>query len=115
MAFLPGGVEAYLDRSSAYRAATAARQETAVATGGPSAGAPARGSAVERAAKKELDRLERQIARAVEREAKLHTELAASATDYEKLTELGAELSVVEAEKAGLEERWLEVAGALEG
>lgn len=73
------------------------------------------GSAAERTAKKELDRLDRQIARAGEREAKLHGELAANASDYEKLTELGARLAAVEAEKADLEERWLEVAGSLEG
>jgi hypothetical protein len=42
-------------------------------------------------------------------------ELAANATDYERLTELGARLVAVEAEKADLEERWLEVAGSLEG
>jgi ATP-binding cassette subfamily F protein uup len=78
-------------------------------------GRPAAGSAAERVAKKELDRLDRQIARTGERETKLHAELAASATDYAKLTELGAELSAVEAEKAELEERWLEVASVLEG
>lgn len=44
----------------------------------------------------------------------LHTELAANATDYEKLTELGAELRTVQAEREVLEERWLEAASALE-
>ena len=64
--------------------------------------------------KKELDRLDRQITRAGEREAKLHADLAANAADYEKLTALGAQLAEVEAERADLEERWLEVAGSLE-
>ena len=36
-------------------------------------------------------------------------------SDYEKLTGLGAQLAAVEAEKADLEERWLEVASSLEG
>jgi ATP-binding cassette subfamily F protein uup len=72
------------------------------------------GSAAERAARKELQRLERQIERTAAREEVLSTELAENATDYEKLTELGAELRSVQAERAGLEERWLEVAGALE-
>jgi ATP-binding cassette subfamily F protein uup len=85
------------------------------ASGQPGAGGLAPGSAAERAAKKELDRLDRQIARAGEREAKLHAELAASAADYERLTELGAQLSAVEAERTDLEERWLEVASALDG
>jgi ATP-binding cassette subfamily F protein uup len=81
----------------------------------PADGGFAPGSAAERAAKKELDRLDRQIARTGERAAKLHVELAANATDYERLTELGARLTAVEAEKADLEERWLKVAGSLEG
>jgi ATP-binding cassette subfamily F protein uup len=81
----------------------------------PAGGGLAPGSAAERAAKKELDRLDRQLARAGEREARLHAELAASATDHLRLTELGAQLAAVEAERAGLEERWLEVASALDG
>jgi ABC transport system ATP-binding/permease protein len=123
IAFLPGGVDDYLERSRAHRAAAAARPGSpaaAAARPGSPAAAPdlsalTPGSAAERAARKELDRLERQIVRAGELEEKLHAELAANATDYARLTELGAELSAVEAEKAELEERWLEVAGALEG
>jgi ATPase subunit of ABC transporter with duplicated ATPase domains len=133
---LPGGIDEYLrlrsqERSSAARPpaarSQAARPPAALATGNGSSAAQtapaapaasgsgfAPGSAAERAAKKELDRLDRQIARAGEREAKLHAELAANATDYEKLTELGAQLAAVEAEKTDLEERWLEVASSLE-
>jgi ABC transport system ATP-binding/permease protein len=58
--------------------------------------------------------LERQLDRASAREAALNEELAANATDYEKLTELGAQLRTLQAERADLEERWLEVAGSLE-
>jgi ABC transport system ATP-binding/permease protein len=123
---LPGGIDEYLRlRSqaqplSALPAAQAgggssAARSAAAAAAEPSGGGFVPGSAAERTAKKELDRLDRQIARAGEREAKLHAELAGNATDYEKLTELGAQLAAVEAEKAELEERWLEVAGSLEG
>ena len=113
---LPGGIDEYLRR----RAQAPAANGSPVARPGPAASAPADGgfvpgSAAERAAKKELDRLDRQIARTGDREAKLHAELAANATDYERLTELGAQLTAVEAEKADLEERWLEVASSLEG
>ena len=87
----------------------------ASAAGAPPGSGIAPGSAAERAAKKELDRLDRQIARAGEREAKLHAELAANAADYARLTELGAQLAAAEAERAELEERWLEVASALDG
>jgi ATP-binding cassette subfamily F protein uup len=48
------------------------------------------------------------------READLTEELAANATDYERLTTLGAELRSLQAAKAGLEDRWLTVAASLE-
>ncbi len=116
---LPGGVDDYLERVRARRAVLAASLAPGPARPGvqastESAGGLAPGSAAERAARKELQRLERQIERAAAREGVLHTELAANATDYEKLTELGAELRTLQAERADLEERWLEVAGALE-
>jgi ATPase subunit of ABC transporter with duplicated ATPase domains len=113
---LPGGVDEYLRlRSRAVQEGGSPAARPATAAPVPSGDGFAPGSAAERAAKKELDRLDRQIARAGEREAKLHAELAANATDYAKLTELGAQLAAVEAEKSDLEERWLEVAGSLEG
>jgi ATP-binding cassette subfamily F protein uup len=116
---LPGGVDDYLERVRARRAALAAASAAGPARPGAPAtqepgGGLAPGSAAERAARKELQRLERQIERAAAREDVLHTDLAANATDYERLTELGAELRTVQAERADLEERWLEVAGALE-
>jgi len=115
---LPGGVDDYLERVRARRAAAAEAQvaasERSGAVAGAGSGGLAPGSAAERAARKELERLERQIERAAAREDTLHTELAANATDYEKLTELGAKLRTVQAEKADLEERWLVVASALE-
>ena len=115
---LPGGIDEYLRLRSlapSAQAQQAAGRPAAAAAAVPADGGFAPGSAAERAAKKELDRLDRQIARTGERAAKLHVELAANATDYERLTELGARLAAVEAEKADLEERWLEVAGSLEG
>jgi ABC transport system ATP-binding/permease protein len=120
---LPVGARASVTQAPATAAsaapASAARASTALAQGAQAAtpakaGGLVAGSAAERAAKKELDRLDRQITRAGEREAKLHADLAANAADYEKLTALGAQLAEVEAERADLEERWLEVAGSLE-
>jgi ATP-binding cassette subfamily F protein uup len=131
IAFLGGGVDEYLDRSRARRAALGAaaaaareaawakaelaKQERAPVTAG-AAPAPrlAPGSAAERTAKKELQRLERQIEKLSEREEGLHAELAANATDYARLTELGDRLSALQDEKSGLEERWLEVAAELD-
>src|ERR1700733_13499372 len=85
---LPGGIDEYLRRRA--QAPAPAANGSPVARPGPTAPAPADGgfvpgSAAERAAKKELDRLDRQIVRTGDREAKLHAELAANATDYERL------------------------------
>jgi len=104
LSFLPGGVDEYLDRVRAVRRAP------------PAAAPPPTGSsaAAERTARKELQRLERQLDRLTAREAGLSAELAANATDYEKLTSLGAELKATQAEKSDLEERWLTVAAELD-
>jgi ABC transport system ATP-binding/permease protein len=114
LSFLGGGVDEYLDR---VRAARRAPSPGSPAAAPPSAGSAAGGrpsAAEERIARKELQRLERQLDRLSAREAGLSAELAANATDYEKLTVLGAELKATQAEKADLEERWLEVAADLE-
>jgi ATP-binding cassette subfamily F protein uup len=77
-------------------------------------GPPRLSAAEERTARKELQRLERQVDRLSAREGELADQLAAHASDYEKLTALGAELKATQAEKADLEERWLAVAADLE-
>ena len=105
--FLAGGVTEYLER----RAAVTHRNPAI--NGSPAAAAvPAGPSAAtrQRAAQKQLARLDRQLAAVTKREAELTAELAASATDYAKLIELGDELKAAQASKAELEDRWLEVA-----
>ena len=86
------------------------------ATAGPSP-APADGTALgtagERAARKELQRLERQIDRLSGREAQLGVQMAENASDYEKLTQWGPTCAPSRP-KAALEERWLSVAAGLE-
>ena len=56
-----------------------------------------------------------QIDRLTTRETELSAALAAQASDYQKLIELGAQLRGVQEEKARLEERWLTVAGQAAG
>jgi ATP-binding cassette subfamily F protein uup len=128
LSYLGGGVEEYLQRR--------ARQAIPVpgaggpgtgsgvsgsGVGGSSAGAstgPAGGpttAAAQRAARKELQRLERQLARVGDREAGLTAALAAEASDYARLIELGAELRTVQDQKARLEDQWLTVAEELPG
>jgi ABC transport system ATP-binding/permease protein len=112
LSFLGGGVDEYLAR---VRAAPAAPRAPAGTKPAPAAPGPARLSAAgERTARKELQRLERQLDRLSAREAELTAQLAAHATDYEKLTVLGADLRATQAEKTDLEERWLAVAASLE-
>ena len=127
LSFLAGGVEQYLDQVRGTREASLpapagppGRASAASAAGGPSPAAPAPpdgtapGTAEERAARKELQRLERQIDRLSGREAQLGAQMAENASDYEKLTQMGADLRSVRADKAALEERWLSVAAGLE-
>jgi len=100
LAALPGGVDEYLARRAtavdvAMQAAAADRREK-------------RGDT--RAARKELTRLERRIETLTKREAQLHDELAAHATDYDRVATLDAQLRDVVAEREAAEEAWLALA-----
>ena len=110
LAFLPGGVDEYLN----IRALGEAGSHRAQAAPPPSSPPP--GSAAQvRTGQKELVRIERQIARLADQEDRLAAELAEHATDYAKLIELGAELRSVQQEKTELEDRWLVVAEEIGG
>ena len=113
LSFLGGGVEEYLADVHDAGPAPGARAATAPAMK-PPASASVSSAAGDRDARKELQRLERQLERLSARESELAEQLAANATDYEKLTVLGAELRAVQAEKSELEDRWLDVAAALD-
>jgi ABC transport system ATP-binding/permease protein len=101
---LPGGIERYLElrRSAPPPDPAPGRART------PSAGA------VMRAARKEIQRLERELDRLGDREAALQEEMAEHATDHARLRELQAELEARTAEREALEAAWLETAEALE-
>lgn len=103
---LPRGVDEYLER-----------RRRMAETAGPSAPVPAqqaerkeKPAADQRAAKKELQRLERQLDKISTREQKLHTQIAENATDFAKVAELDAELRQLSGERDELEMRWLELA-----
>ncbi len=110
LSFLGGGVDEYLARVRTARAGSSGGPQPVAAAAAP----PRSSAAGERTARKELQRLERQLDRLSAREAELTGLLAANATDYEKLTSLGAELRAVQAEKSDLEDRWLTIAADLE-
>ena len=102
---LPGGVDEYL----ALRRSTAAADLSD--SRGPVGGRGSDNSAgAERAARKELVRLERQLGRLKERETSLYDEMAATASDHERLVGLDGSLRELRDERAALEERWLELA-----
>src|SRR5690606_33488839 len=111
---LPGGVEQYLDlRRAALAGAGASSSGFAPvpragadggAEGAPVVVAPAGPSAAEvRAAKKEINRIERSVSKIAEAEARLHERVAANATDFAAVPERAAELRTLAAEKDELE------------
>ena len=105
--YLPGGVDEYLERR---RAAIAAAADQAASPAAAGTGSRPGSAATQRVARKEMQRLERQIERLSTQEAELTAELAAHASDYVRLTELGAQLKSVQQEKGQLEDEWLEAA-----
>jgi ABC transport system ATP-binding/permease protein len=122
LAFLPGGVDEYLELRAAQRAAAGPARAPAPAPSGAAGSAAAEpapagpgAAARQRAGQKELARLERQISKLAGTESALGEQLAASATDYARLVELGADLKAAQEERAALEERWLELAQELAG
>jgi ATP-binding cassette subfamily F protein uup len=72
------------------------------------------GSAEERTARKTLARLDKQLERLAEREAKLTAALVEHASDPDRLTELGNELAALLEEKEAVELEWLDAAEVLE-
>ncbi len=101
---LPRGIDEYLERRH--------RMEEAAAAAVPvvEKAAPAVSAADQRAAKKELQKIERQLDKVSEKEAKLHAQIADNATDFAKVAELDAQLRDLSGERDELELRWLELA-----
>jgi ATP-binding cassette subfamily F protein uup len=102
---LVGGIDEYLERRRG-------RGEVKPAAGSvsapPAVAADRSAPPVDlRAARKELVRIERQIAKLDARESELHDQLATHATDYEKVAALDTELRDLRAERGEAEDRWL--------
>jgi ABC transport system ATP-binding/permease protein len=124
LSFLPGGVDEYLRLRERDAVRQAAQPVLASVQGAQPSGERSRpagpvppvvSAAQQRAGQKEMARLERQIARLTDEQARIEAELAANAADYSRLIDLGAQLREVQADKSGLEERWLEVAEEIGG
>ncbi|MFJ2025255.1 ABC-F family ATP-binding cassette domain-containing protein [Streptomyces sp. NPDC087897] len=105
---LPRGIDEYLERRRRMEeeaTPSAAAPRTAVTPAAPAVSAQA-----SRAAKKELQKVERQLDKLSTRETTLHKQIAENATDFEKVAKLDAELRELVTERDELEMRWLELA-----
>ncbi|GGV89839.1 ABC transporter ATP-binding protein [Streptomyces gelaticus] len=106
---LPRGIDEYLERRQRMEevatpsAAPAPAKETVAPVSALSPQAA-------RAAKKELQKVERQLDKISTRETTLHAQIAEHATDFEKVAGLDAQLRELVAERDELEMRWLELA-----
>lgn len=137
ISMLPRGVDEYLERRqkmlrlggtpvvAAPAAASAPVPASPAAAAGAGAGTPSAvaattqpkvraGSAEERAAKKTVARLDKVLERLSAREAELTAALGEHATDPERLTTIGTELTALQKEKEAAELEWLEAAELLE-
>ena len=103
---LPGGIEQYIELRRDEDAESAPAPPPQRATAAP--------GAVQRAGRKELQRLERELDRALARERELHDQMAAGATDHAHLRELQPALEAAVAERENLEAAWLETSERLE-
>ena len=102
---LPRGVDQYLEQRAT---SSAPSTESAAKEGSVSSAAQLR------QLKKDLTRVERQVAKGKERLAQLKSELEAAAFSPDKLLELSAEIATVESDLVVREEEWLEITLALE-
>ena len=102
---LPRGVDQYLEQRAA---------SSAPSTDSSSKEGSVSNAAQQRQLKKDLTRVERQVAKGKERLAQLKSELEAAAFSPDKLLELSAEIATVESDLVAREEEWLEITLALE-
>ena len=102
---LPRGVDQYLEQRAA---------SSAPSTDSSSKEGSVSSAAQLRQLKKDLTRVERQVAKGKERLAQLKSELEAAAFSPDKLLELSAEIATVESDLVVREEEWLELTLALE-
>jgi ABC transport system ATP-binding/permease protein len=117
---LPRGIDEYLERRRKMEKAArpaAPRAEvtsTAPTTASATTAKPEKNAAEQRAAKKELQKVERRLDKLSEQESTLHAQIAENATDFAKVAELDAKLRELTGEREGLELRWLELAESAE-
>ncbi|MGH3447544.1 MAG: ABC-F family ATP-binding cassette domain-containing protein [Nocardioidaceae bacterium] len=112
LAMLPGGVDEYLARRADGSGAGGPRSAGGSEAGAGAGAEPATSSdaATQRAAKKGLARLDRQLAKLNARVDDVHQQMAEHATEHERLAELDAQLADLTAQRDAAEVAWLEAA-----
>ncbi len=102
---LPGGIEQYLDLRGAAPAAPAAKPVPKKAV--------ASGSAL-KAARKEVQKLERELADLTEREHVVHQLIVEASSNHTRLIDLYAELTTLHGRREVAEDAWLKASESLE-
>ncbi len=118
---LPGGVDQYLElreaalASGAVTGGASSGSARPTAASGSSAAVSGPSEAEKREARKDLNRIDRQLGKIAQQEEKLHVQMAAKSQsgDFDALGELNAKLQELLEEKEGLELEWLEAAEIL--
>ncbi|MCI0141224.1 ATP-binding cassette domain-containing protein [Arthrobacter bambusae] len=118
---LPGGVDQYLElreaalASGAVTGGASSGSARPTAASGSSAVVSGPSEAEKREARKDLNRIDRQLGKIAQQEEKLHVQMAAKSQsgDFDALGELNAKLQELLEEKEGLELEWLEAAEIL--
>ena len=118
---LPGGVEQYLELRRAQPAPTLPPTASGASGPSPASGASAASAASAaptavrspgelREARKDMARVEKQLARLAQREERIHAEMAESSTDHTKVLTLNGQLREIVDEREVLELEWLAAA-----
>ncbi|MEX3611288.1 ABC-F family ATP-binding cassette domain-containing protein [Rothia sp. LK2588] len=113
---LPGGVDEYLRLSAAGAGGSSAGVSSSAsplgkqdATSSPDDAPKASGAEI-RAAQKEINQIDRKLAKLADRKAKVHEDMAAhDQSDYTGLAEFSVQLAEIDAEVEELEMRWMEL------
>ncbi|WP_181312521.1 ABC-F family ATP-binding cassette domain-containing protein [Nocardioides campestrisoli] len=115
VSMLPRGVDEYLERRQALLAREATQnQQTSAQTSAPAPEKVRAGGAEERAARKTMARIDKQLAKITAQEASLNEQILAAGQDYERMSALSAELQELAAQREELELEWLEAAEQVE-
>jgi ATP-binding cassette subfamily F protein uup len=114
---LPRGLDQYVEERRAEDEQPQVEQSRSTSDGSASSASAGSGpsNAERQQARKDVQRLERQLDRLGEQEGALQEQMAAASADHARLAELDAQLRAVVADREEREAEWLEASALLEG